>query len=76
VSLKASDASMYRTAGIAALVALTGGAEAFAPQAAGPALRARAAPAVCSLSATANSGLSRRSLLSSAFVAATGLSAP
>ena len=66
---------MYKTAGIVALVAL-GGAEAFAPQALGPALRARTAPAVCSLSATAESAVSRRALLSSAVVAAAGLSAP
>jgi hypothetical protein len=67
---------MHKTVGLVALVALSG-AEAFAPAATGPALRARAAPAVCALSATsADAGVSRRAVLSSAVFAAAGLASP
>ena len=51
---------MHKNFGIVALIAL-GGAEAFAPGATAPALRARAAPAVCALSASAaDAGVTRR----------------
>jgi hypothetical protein len=58
-----------------ALVAL-GGAEAFTPLVTGPVLRTRTAPPVCSLSATADTSVSRRSVLSSVVFAAAGLAAP
>jgi len=67
--------AMYKTAGIIALVAL-GGAEAFTPLVTGPVLRTRTAPPVCSLSATADTSVSRRSVLSSVVFAAAGLAAP
>ena len=67
---------MHKNFGIVALIAL-GGAEAFAPGATAPALRTRAAPAVCALSASAaDAGVTRRAVLSSAAVAAAVLASP
>ena len=67
---------MHKSIGIVALIAL-GGAEAFAPGATVTTLRARAAPAVCALSASAaDASVTRRAVLSSAAVAAAVLASP